>query len=88
MQHPCDATRRERDNNSKCLTSSAEAGGARGGVSGRRTWRGARGSAGLAQVWGVRGCRRRPARCVVRRLVELALNCGGGVLEDGSTMRR
>jgi hypothetical protein len=29
VQHPCDATRRERDNNSKCLTSSAEGGGRR-----------------------------------------------------------
>ena len=53
-----------------------------GGVSGRRTWRGARVSAGLAQEGlGYEGC-------VVLRLVQLALNCGGGALEDGSTMRR
>ena len=39
------------------------------------------------KVWSVRGCRRQPARCVVRRLVELALNCGGGE-GGGSTMRR
>ena len=43
---------------------------------------------GLAKVWGVKGCRRRPAMCAVRRLVELALNCGAGGLEDGSIVRR
>ena len=60
-----------------------------GGMSGRRTWRWARGSiGGTGPGMGCEGLPRRPARCVVRRLVELALNCGGGGLEDGSTMRR